>query len=84
MDSTKKRRRGQDECDSEYSREWHEFVTEVPSRRFPEVARPLRAVALHASFLALPYTDTNDGKQCCATEVTFRLPWRPCTETKDR
>ncbi|MFZ0420475.1 MAG: hypothetical protein WAM04_20395 [Candidatus Sulfotelmatobacter sp.] len=29
---------------------------------FPEVAKPLSAVALHASFLALPYTDTNDGQ----------------------
>jgi hypothetical protein len=29
---------------------------------FEEVARPLSSVSLHASFLALPYTDTNDGQ----------------------
>jgi hypothetical protein len=29
---------------------------------FAEVARPLSIVALHASFLALPYTDPNDGQ----------------------
>jgi hypothetical protein len=29
---------------------------------FVEVARPLTSVGLHASFIALPYTDTNDGQ----------------------
>jgi hypothetical protein len=29
---------------------------------FADVARPLSIVALHASFLALPYTDPNDGQ----------------------
>ncbi len=29
---------------------------------FEEVARPLSSVSLHASFLALPFTDTNDGQ----------------------
>ncbi len=29
---------------------------------FAEIARPLTSVSLHASFLALPYTDTNDGQ----------------------
>lgn len=29
---------------------------------FTEVARPLTVVGLHASFIALPYTDTNDGQ----------------------
>ena len=29
---------------------------------FVEVASPLTSVSLHASFLALPYTDTNDGQ----------------------
>lgn len=31
------------------------------------IADPLRAVMLHASFIALPYTDANDGQQivCC-------------------
>lgn len=29
---------------------------------FAEMARPVASVALHASFLALPYTDTNDGQ----------------------
>jgi hypothetical protein len=29
---------------------------------FAEIARPLTAVGLHASFIALPYTDTNDGQ----------------------
>jgi hypothetical protein len=29
---------------------------------FGEIARPLTSVALHASFIALPLTDTNDGQ----------------------
>jgi len=29
---------------------------------FTELARPLTTVGLHASFLALPFTDTNDGQ----------------------
>lgn len=29
---------------------------------FAEIARPLTSVGLHASFLALPFTDTNDGQ----------------------
>jgi len=29
---------------------------------FEEIARPLTSVGLHASFIALPYTDTNDGQ----------------------
>ena len=29
---------------------------------FGEIARPLTSVELHASFIALPYTDTNDGQ----------------------
>jgi hypothetical protein len=29
---------------------------------FAEIARPLTSVGLHASFIALPYTDTNDGQ----------------------
>jgi hypothetical protein len=29
---------------------------------FAEIARPLTAVGLHASFVALPFTDTNDGQ----------------------
>jgi hypothetical protein len=29
---------------------------------FVEIGRPLTSVGLHASFLALPYTDTNDGQ----------------------
>jgi hypothetical protein len=29
---------------------------------FAEIEKPLSSVTLHASFLALPYTDTNDGQ----------------------
>ena len=29
---------------------------------FAEIARPLMSLGLHASFLALPFTDTNDGQ----------------------
>jgi len=29
---------------------------------FTELAKPLESVGLHASFIALPFTDTNDGK----------------------
>lgn len=29
---------------------------------FQEIARPLTSVGLHASFIALPFTDTNDGQ----------------------
>jgi hypothetical protein len=29
---------------------------------FAEIARPLTSVGLHASFIALPFTDTNDGQ----------------------
>jgi hypothetical protein len=29
---------------------------------FAEIARPLTSVELHASFIALPFTDTNDGQ----------------------
>jgi hypothetical protein len=29
---------------------------------FEEIARPLASVGLHASFVALPFTDTNDGQ----------------------
>jgi hypothetical protein len=29
---------------------------------FGEIARPLTSVGLHASFIALPFTDTNDGQ----------------------
>ena len=29
---------------------------------FAEIAKPLSAISLHASFLALPYTDANDGQ----------------------
>jgi hypothetical protein len=29
---------------------------------FAEIARPLASVGLHASFIALPFTDTNDGQ----------------------
>jgi hypothetical protein len=29
---------------------------------FAEIARPLTALGLHASFVALPFTDTNDGQ----------------------
>jgi hypothetical protein len=29
---------------------------------FAEIVKPLTSVGLHASFLALPYTDTNDGQ----------------------
>lgn len=33
-----------------------------PREEFAEIERPLTSVGLHASFLALPYTDTNDGQ----------------------
>jgi hypothetical protein len=29
---------------------------------FAEIAKPLTSVGLHASFVALPFTDTNDGQ----------------------
>jgi len=29
---------------------------------FAEIARPVTSVGLHASFIALPFTDTNDGQ----------------------
>jgi hypothetical protein len=29
---------------------------------FAEIARPLSSLGLHASFIALPFTDTNDGQ----------------------
>jgi hypothetical protein len=29
---------------------------------FAEIARPLTSLGLHASFIALPFTDTNDGQ----------------------
>jgi hypothetical protein len=29
---------------------------------FTEISRPLTSVGLHASFVALPFTDTNDGQ----------------------
>jgi hypothetical protein len=29
---------------------------------FAEIAKPVAAVSLHAAFLALPFTDTNDGQ----------------------
>jgi hypothetical protein len=29
---------------------------------FSEIANPLMSVGLHASFIALPFTDTNDGQ----------------------
>lgn len=29
-----------------------------------EISDPIRAVMLHANFIALPYTDSNDGQQC--------------------
>ncbi|HWY20885.1 MAG TPA: hypothetical protein VNX26_06655 [Candidatus Acidoferrum sp.] len=29
---------------------------------FAEIARPLTSIGLHASFIALPFTDTNDGQ----------------------
>jgi hypothetical protein len=29
---------------------------------FEEIARPLASIGLHASFIALPFTDTNDGQ----------------------
>jgi hypothetical protein len=29
---------------------------------FSEIARPLTSIGLHASFIALPFTDTNDGQ----------------------
>ena len=41
---------------------YEEFVTEVPSGRFRGNCRPLTSVRLHASFVALPFTDTNDGQ----------------------
>jgi hypothetical protein len=35
---------------------------------FSEIARPISSVGLHASFVALPFTDTNDGQ----TVVCYR------------
>jgi hypothetical protein len=29
---------------------------------FGEIAKPLSSLGLHASFIALPFTDTNDGQ----------------------
>lgn len=29
---------------------------------FAEIARPIASVSLHASFIALPFVDTNDGQ----------------------
>lgn len=33
-----------------------------PREKFAEIAGPLISVGLHASFIALPFTDTNDGQ----------------------
>jgi hypothetical protein len=33
-----------------------------PREDFEEIARPLSLLGLHASFIALPFTDTNDGQ----------------------
>jgi hypothetical protein len=36
----------------------HTYIRE----HFSEISKPLTSVGLHASFIALPYTDTNDGQ----------------------
>lgn len=39
-----------------------------------DIARPLSSVGLHASFLALPYTDTNDGQTVLCYRSYFPAP----------
>jgi hypothetical protein len=41
---------------------------------FAEIARPLSAVSLHASFIALPFTDTNDGQTVLCYRSYFPAP----------
>ena len=40
-----------------------EKITKVAREQLTPLAKPLSLMSLHASFLALPYTDTNDGQQ---------------------
>jgi len=37
-------------------------ATKGPREEFVSIAKPLTAIALHGSFTALPFTDTNDGQ----------------------
>jgi hypothetical protein len=41
---------------------------------FPEIASPLASIALHASFIALPFTDTNDGQPVLCYRSYFPAP----------
>lgn len=51
----------------------------VPSKDFLredflEIASPLASIALHASFIALPFTDTNDGQTVLCYRSFFPAP----------
>jgi len=41
---------------------------------FAEITRPLASLGLHASFLALPFTDTNDGQTVLCYRSFFPAP----------
>jgi len=40
----------------------HSSSQKFVRENFAEIAGPLTSLGLHASFLALPFTDTNDGQ----------------------
>lgn len=41
---------------------------------FAEIAKPLTSMSLHASFIALPFTDTNDGQTVLCYRSFFPTP----------
>jgi hypothetical protein len=41
---------------------------------YEEISRPITSVGLHASFIALPFTDTNDGQTVLCYRSYFPAP----------